>query len=237
MLDVNNLSVHYDGIAAVNSVSFRVDERETVVLIGANGAGKSSLLRAVFGLIPSEAQKLDIGGIDFWQRSPRDRVAAGLSLVPETRDLFPRMTVEDNLKLGLFLKKAERAFPSELSRICDLFPVLAKRLKQIAGTLSGGEQQMLALGRALLQGPRLLCLDEPSLGLAPKLVDDVYAMLAKVRDTGVSILLVEQQARRALDFGVRGYVLNVGRIVAAGTCAELKEDEYVKGAYLGEMPS
>ncbi len=233
LLDIRNLHVHYEGIAAVQGVFLSIEEKEVVTLIGANGAGKSSVLKALFGLVDGTAEKLAVAGSDIQGLAPTQRVALGMSLVPETRELFPRMTVEDNLKLGLFLHKREAAFKDEMERIKDLFPVLTDRLRQQAGTLSGGEQQMVALARALMQKPRLLCLDEPSLGLAPKLVDEVYEMLQKVSASGVSILLVEQQARRALDFAKRGYVMNVGQIVKQGSCRELTVDESVRNAYLG----
>lgn len=233
LLEVRNLSVRYAGISAVKSVSITVNEAEVVVLIGANGAGKSSLLRAIFSLVPCTAEALRINGVDYRNKSTWDRVIAGVSLVPETRDLFPGMTVEDNLKLGLLIRKAEKLFSGELDRICGIFPMLKSRLKQLAGSLSGGEQQMLALGRALMQAPKLLCLDEPSLGLAPKIVDDLYSMLGGIRNSGISLLLVEQQARRALDFGDRGYVMNVGDIILDGSCLILKDDKYVQGAYMG----
>ncbi len=232
-LEIQNLSVHYGGIGAVNKVSLDVGEREAVVLIGANGAGKSSTLRALFGLIASTSDKMTLGGVDLRRLATKDRVQDGLSLVPESREIFPAMTVADNLRLGLFAHHSELLFSSELERIGELFPILKARLRQQAGTLSGGEQQMLALARALMQKPRLLCLDEPSLGLAPKLVAELYAMLYKVRESGVSILLVEQQARRALEFGDRGYVMNVGEITKNGTCVALQEDDFVKGAYMG----
>ena len=231
-LEIQNLCVHYQGIAAVTNVSLNVGKEEAVVLIGANGAGKSSILRALFGLIDSTSERMMLDGVELRLLSTRQRVLAGLSLVPETRELFPAMTVEDNLKMGLFLHRAESVFPDELERVAVLFPILKNRLKQQAGTLSGGEQQMLALARALLQKPKLLCMDEPSLGLAPKLVQEFYHLLYKIRESGVGVLLVEQQARLALQFGTRGYVLNVGEVVKQGTCIELSGDDYVRGAYL-----
>ena len=230
-LEIHNLSVHYGGISAVNRVSFDVGEQEAVVLIGANGAGKSSTLRALFGLVASTSDKMTLGGIDLRRLATKERVRAGLSLVPESREIFPTMTVADNLKLGLFAHRSESLFSNELDRIGELFPILKARMKQQAGTLSGGEQQMLALARALMQKPRLLCLDEPSLGLAPKLVSEFYGMLHKIRENGVSILLIEQQARRALEFGTRGYVLNVGEVAMQRACSQLAQDEFVRGAY------
>lgn len=232
LLEVDNLSVFYDGVAAVRNITFSVHEREAVVLIGANGAGKSSILQALLGLTPCQCNSIVLQKQEIASFTTRDRLMAGLGLVPETRELFPAMTVEDNLKLGLFLRKEESKLAEEMTWIDKLFPVLTKRFKQKAGTLSGGEQQMLALARALLQKPKVLCLDEPSLGLAPRLVEELYDLLRKVQETGVSILLVEQQARRALEFGNRGYVLNVGKIVKEGSCQELVDDDFVRRAYL-----
>lgn len=233
LLDLMGLSVHYDGILAVRDVSLSVEPGEVVVLIGANGAGKSSVVRALFGLVPGTARRMSLGDTDISGIGTRERIQLGMSLVPETKALFPAMSVADNLKLGLFVRRSEPQFASHLERMCELFPILKDRLGQQAGTLSGGEQQMLALARALMQQPRLLCLDEPSLGLAPKLVDELYTRLDRVRGEGVSILLIEQQARRALAFGNRGYVLHVGEVATSGPCRALADNEYVRGAYLG----
>jgi branched-chain amino acid transport system ATP-binding protein len=233
LLDLLGLSVHYDGITAVRDVSLSVETGEVVVLIGANGAGKSSVVRALFGLVQGTAQKMSLGDIDISRIGTRERIQLGMSLVPETKALFSAMSVADNLKLGLFIRRSESQFTSHLERICEIFPILKDRLGQQAGTLSGGEQQMLALARALMQQPQVLCLDEPSLGLAPKLVDELYTRLDRIRAEGVSILLIEQQARRALAFGNRGYVLHVGEVATSGPCSKLVDDEYVRGAYLG----
>lgn len=232
LLEVRGLSVRHGGIRAVEAADFAIEAGEVVVLIGANGAGKSSLLRALLGLCPSSFEVMRFDGSDMSDLDTRQRLALGLSLVPETRALFPGMTVEDNLKLGLFLRKAEGGFAEAWKRVADLFPALQNRLLQRAGTLSGGEQQMVAIARALMQQPRLLCLDEPSLGLGPKIVDALYGALDELKKQGVSLLLVEQQARRALEFGNRGYVLHLGQIKAQGTCASLACNEYVKGAYV-----
>lgn len=232
LLEVRGLSIRHGGIRAVEAVDFAIEAGEVVVLIGANGAGKSSLLRALLGLCPSSSEVMRFDGNDLNDLNTRQRLTLGLSLVPETRALFPGMTVEDNLKLGLFLRKAEGGFAEAWKRVSKLFPALQNRLLQRAGTLSGGEQQMVAIARALMQQPRLLCLDEPSLGLGPKIVDALYNALDELKKHGVSLLLVEQQARRALEFGNRGYVLHLGQIKAQGTCASLACNEYVKGAYV-----
>lgn len=235
LLEVQKLSVRHGGIRAVEALDLSIESGEAVVLIGANGAGKSSFLRALFGLCPSTSERVRFADTDLDGLETRERLALGLSFVPETKALFPGMSVEDNLKLGLFLRKAEGDFAQAWKRVAHLFPALENRLRQRVSTLSGGEQQMVAIARALMQQPRLLCLDEPSLGLAPKVVDALYAALDKLKQQGVSLLLVEQQARRALAFGSRGYVLNVGRVVREGSSAELAEDEFVAGAYLGRM--
>jgi len=234
-LEVQNLSVHYDGVVAVRNVTLSVEKNDVVVLVGANGAGKTSILKALFGLIPHSTDRFFVNGKDARNRNTRFLLDLGMALVPETRELFSAMTVEDNLKLGLFLQKKERDFPEKIEKISELFPILKNRLKQRAGTLSGGEQQMLAIARALMQEPHLLCLDEPSLGLAPKLVSELFEMLGRVLEKGTSILLVEQQARRALEFGERGYVLNVGEVVREGSCKELVKDEFVRKVYLGDI--
>lgn len=232
LLEIRGFSVRHGGIRAVDGVDLSVEAGEAVVLIGANGAGKSSFLRALLGLCPASAESARFDGIDLNGLDTRQRLALGLALVPETKALFPDMTVGDNLQLGLFLRKEESDFDEKWRRTAALFPRLQNRLHQRAGTLSGGEQQMVAIARALMQKPRLLCLDEPSLGLAPKIVDDLYAALAELKKQGVSLLLVEQQARRALGFGTRGYVLNVGKIVRSGLCTELAANSFVASAYL-----
>ncbi len=234
LLNVQNLRVHYGGVAAVKGVSLCVNKGEAVVLIGANGMGKSSVLRALLGLVPSTCDSLLFHGGDIGQFDTRQRVIVGLSLVPESRELFPKMTVVDNLRLGMLLSKKRAEACDKLDYVFELFPMLKERLGQRAGTLSGGEQQMLAISRALMQSPELLCLDEPSLGLAPKLVDDLFNALHVIRQQGTALLLVEQQARKALSFGDRGYVMSVGEIVKEGSCHELAEDPMVRSGYLGE---
>ena len=229
MLKVKDINVYYGAIHAIKGVSFEVQDREVVTLIGANGAGKSTILNTVSGLLHSQT-----GSIQFMDRPiqgvPAHKlVARGLAQVPEGRRIFLQMTVEENLEMGAFTQpKADN-----LERVYDQFPRLKERRKQIAGTLSGGEQQMLAMGRALMSHPKLLMLDEPSMGLAPILVDQIFEIIARLHQTGTTILLVEQNAQMALSVADRGYVLETGKIVATGTGQELLNNEAVKKAYLG----
>ena len=229
MLKVNDINVYYGAIHAIKGVSFEVQDGEVVTLIGANGAGKSTILNTVSGLLHSQT-----GSIQFMdqpiQGVPAHKlVARGLAQVPEGRRIFLQMTVEENLEMGAFTQpKADN-----LERVYDQFPRLKERRKQIAGTLSGGEQQMLAMGRALMSHPKLLMLDEPSMGLAPILVDQIFEIIARLHQAGTTILLVEQNAQMALSVADRGYVLETGKIVATGTGQELLSNEAVKKAYLG----
>ena len=229
MLNVNDINVYYGAIHAIKGVSFEVKDGEIVTLIGANGAGKSTILNTVSGLLHSKT-----GSIQFMdqpiQGVPAHKlVARGLAQVPEGRRIFLQMTVEENLEMGAFTQS--RA--DNLERVYDQFPRLKERRKQIAGTLSGGEQQMLAMGRALMSHPKLLMLDEPSMGLAPILVDQIFEIIARLHKSGTTILLVEQNAQMALSVADRGYVLETGKIVATGTGQELLNNEAVKKAYLG----
>ena len=229
MLNVNDINVYYGAIHAIKGVSFEVKDGEIVTLIGANGAGKSTILNTVSGLLHSKT-----GSIQFMdqpiQGVPAHKlVARGLAQVPEGRRIFLQMTVEENLEMGAFTQS--RA--DNLERVYDQFPRRKERRKQIAGTLSGGEQQMLAMGRALLSHPKLLMLDEPSMGLAPILVDQIFEIIARLHQAGTTILLVEQNAQMALSVADRGYVLETGKIVATGTGQELLNNEAVKKAYLG----
>ena len=229
MLNVNDINVYYGAIHAIKGVSFEVKDGEIVTLIGANGAGKSTILNTVSGLLHSKT-----GSIQFMdqpiQGVPAHKlVARGLAQVPEGRRIFLQMTVEENLEMGAFTQ----ARADNLERVYDQFPRLKERRKQIAGTLSGGEQQMLAMGRALMSHPKLLMLDEPSMGLAPILVDQIFEIIARLHKAGTTILLVEQNAQMALSVADRGYVLETGKIVATGTGQELLNNEAVKKAYLG----
>ena len=232
MLDVQNINVYYGAIHAVKDVSFHVDEGEIVTLIGANGAGKTTTLQTVSGLLRSRT-----GSITFMdkpiQAVPADKlVAHGLAQVPEGRRVFQQMTVEENLEMGAFTQPASTIAPN-LEKVYDNFPRLKERRRQIAGTLSGGEQQMLAMGRALMSNPKLLMLDEPSMGLAPILVEQIFDIIRRLHQKGTTILLVEQNARMALSVADRGYVLETGRVTLTGQGGELLADEAVKKAYLG----
>ena len=232
MLDVQNINVYYGAIHAVKDVSFHVDEGEIVTLIGANGAGKSTTLQTISGLLHSRTGSITFMGQPI-QAVPADKlVAHGLAQVPEGRRVFQQMTVEENLEMGAFTQPASTIAPN-LEKVYDNFPRLKERRRQIAGTLSGGEQQMLAMGRALMSNPKLLMLDEPSMGLAPILVEQIFDIIRRLHQKGTTILLVEQNARMALSVADRGYVLETGRVTLTGQGGELLADEAVKKAYLG----
>ena len=233
MLAVMDLQVHYGGIAAVKGISFAVEENEIVCLIGANGAGKTSALKAVARMIPSRGE-IHYGRERIESLPSHELVGRGLALVPEGRGIFARLTVAENLAMGAYHRNDTREIAADLDRVYDLLPLLRQRASQVAGTLSGGEQQMLAIGRALMGRPRLLLLDEPSMGLAPKIVELVFDIIRSVAAEGMSILLVEQNARLALEVCSRGYVMESGRITLADTSAALLADARVRTAYLGE---
>jgi len=232
MLDVEGLSSGYGRIAALRSIDLQIGEGELVALVGANGAGKTTLLRALSGVQQMSAGRVRFDGKDITAAAPDKRVRMGIVQVPEGRQVFGPLSVEDNLRLGAYLRsKAEAAIGIE--RVYTMFPALKQKRKEAAGTLSGGQQQMLAMGRALMALPRLLLLDEPSMGLAPKLVEEIFACVRALKSAAATIFLVDQNARAALSVADRAYVLETGRVVLAGTGAELLEDEQVKGAYLG----
>jgi branched-chain amino acid transport system ATP-binding protein len=237
VLRVKNLHVYYGRIHAVRAASLHVRPREIVALIGGNGAGKSTLLGAVAGVVRSSSGEVALDGTDITRQSPDRVVRAGLALVPEGRHVFKPLTVEDNLMLGAYHRYrlgGRSAIRHEIQEVFDLFPILAERRRQPAGTLSGGEQQMLAIGRALLARPTTLLLDEPSIGLAPKLVRDILEHVVRLRaERGITILLVEQNARAALKVADRGYVLETGRMVLEGTAEDLLANRDVQRAYLG----
>ncbi|WP_274952822.1 ABC transporter ATP-binding protein [Angelakisella massiliensis] len=232
MLKVQDINVYYGAIHAIKDISFDVNDGEIVTLIGANGAGKSTTLQTISGLLRSTTGSIEFMGKSLAGVPPFQVVAHGLAHVPEGRRVFLQMTVEENLEMGAFTRPASEVADS-LADVYKRFPRLQERRRQIAGTLSGGEQQMLAMGRALMSKPRLLMLDEPSMGLAPILVEQIFDIIKELNHAGVTILLVEQNAQMALSVAHRGYVLETGKIVATGTGAELLNDEAVKKAYLG----
>ena len=232
MLEVDALSSRYGRITALDSVSLRVDRGELVALVGANGAGKSTLLRALSGVQPAAAGSVRFEGADVTRASARSRVRMGIVQVPEGRQVFGPLTVEDNLMLGAYLRPPGEIRPG-LEQVYALFPILASKRDDAAGTLSGGQQQMLAMGRALMARPKLLLLDEPSMGLAPRLVAEIFATIRSLKDAATTILLVDQNARAALSVADRAYVLEVGRIALSGRGTELLDDPAVQQAYLG----
>lgn len=233
MLKVNELTVTYGPHRALTDVSIHADEGEIVVVIGANGAGKSTLLNTIVGLIKPIKGEIKFKGERIDPLPPYKIVEKGVSLVPEGRRVFPKLTVLENLELGAYTKRARQKKNENLEFVFKLFPRLKERKHQKAGTLSGGERQMLAIGRALMSDPELLLLDEPSLGLAPKIVLEIFNVLKELKEYGITILLVEQHAYKALTIADRGYVLENGRITLSGTGQELLNNEYVKSAYLG----
>jgi branched-chain amino acid transport system ATP-binding protein len=234
MLQVTDLHVQYGAIKAIQGISLEVREHEIVALIGANGAGKSTTLRTISGLIRPTGGAITLAGQDLTRMPPHKIVAAGVSHVPEGRRIFANMTVRENLEMGAFARKDAGAFRGDMERVFDTFPRLKERIKQQAGTLSGGEQQMLAIGRALMSSPKLLLLDEPSLGLAPFLVQEIFGIVREINSRGATILLVEQNAHAALKIASRGYVLETGRVVLSDTADSLLVNEDVRRAYLGE---
>jgi branched-chain amino acid transport system ATP-binding protein len=232
LLRVEGLDVHYGAIQALRGVGFEVHAGEIVTLIGSNGAGKSTLLRAVSGLLQPSAGRIQLEGIDVTAHKPEAIAALGCSHVPEGRRIFANLSVLENLQMGAFARRGGEA--EGLERVLALFPRLRERLKQPGGTLSGGEQQMLAIGRALMAEPLLLLCDEPSLGLAPLLVQQIFAILREINQQGTTVVLVEQNARQALRVAQRAYVLEAGALVLAGAAADLARDPRVREAYLGE---
>ena len=232
LLELDDVSASYRGLRALQGVTMRVAAGEIVAVVGANGAGKSTLLRAIAGQVATEGA-IRFDGAAIVGEKPHLITRRGVGLVPEGRRLFPRLSVEDNLRLGAYARRGEPTRFAPLSLVFDLFPRLQERLPQRAETLSGGEQQMLAIGRALMTQPRLLMLDEPSQGIAPKLVDDILAAVGRIRDLGTTVLLVEQRLAEALELADRAYVLQTGRIVMEGPAAVIAGDAGVRQAYLG----
>ena len=233
MLKVENLSVHYGMIQAVRDVSFEVNEGEVVSLIGANGAGKTTILRTLSGLVRPSAGKIQFLGKEIQKLPAQKIVAAGLSQVPEGRHVFPGLTVMENLEMGAFLKKNREENQANLKKVFSRFPRLEERKNQDAATLSGGEQQMLAMGRALMSTPKLLLLDEPSMGLAPIFIQEIFDIIQDIQKQGTTVLLIEQNANKVLAISDRGYVLETGKIVLSGTGKELAASDEVRKAYLG----
>jgi branched-chain amino acid transport system ATP-binding protein len=232
LLEVQDIRTHYGAIEALKGVSLTVDEGEVVTLIGSNGAGKSTTLRSISGLTPASSGQIRFADQNITRVPAHEIVSYGIALSPEGRHCFPRMTVRENLDLGAHHRRGA-GVSEDLERVFELFPRLGEREKQKAGTMSGGEQQMLAIGRALMARPRLLMLDEPSMGIAPILVQRIYETIAQINRDGVTILLVEQNANYALEVSRRGYVLETGRVVLANTSTELRDDPEVQRAYLG----
>ena len=232
MLTIKGLRVNYGGIEAVKGISFEVPEKSIVTLIGANGAGKSTTLRSITGLVKASGGSIQFDGAELLGMDTPDIVAKGITLVPEGRRVFPDMTVIENIKIGAYLRSD--SLEDNINWVYDLFPRLKERSWQLAGTLSGGEQQMLAVARALMSRPKLMMMDEPSLGLAPLIVKDIFSIIKEINKQGVTILLIEQNANMALRIADQGYVLETGRIALTGTGRELLADESVKAAYLGK---
>lgn len=233
MLKVNEINVYYGNIQALKGVSLEVKEGEIVTLIGANGAGKSTLLKTLSGLLKPKSGTIQYLDGSISGKAPQSIVKTGISHVPEGRRVFANMSVEENLELGAYLRKNTKEIRKDMEHVYELFPRLQERRKQISGTLSGGEQQMLAMGRAIMAKPKLLLLDEPSMGLAPLMVKNIFQIIEKVNREGTTILLVEQNANMALSIADRAYVIETGKVVASGSASELQSSEQIKKAYLG----
>jgi branched-chain amino acid transport system ATP-binding protein len=233
MLEVNDLNVHYGAIHALKGISFHLDEGEIVALIGTNGAGKSTTLNTISGLLQPTEGSFSFKGEDATNTPPQDIVKMGIIQVPEGRKIFARMTVRENLEMGAYIFNDRDQIEADIERAYTQFPRLKERQKQLGGTLSGGEQQMLAMARALMSRPKLLLMDEPSMGLAPILVEQVFDIIREINDSGTTVLLVEQNAQMALSIADRGYVLETGKIVLSGKGSDLLMNPQVKEAYLG----
>ena len=233
LLTVENLTVHYGAIQALKGISFSVNEGEVITLIGSNGAGKTTTLHAISNIIKKTAGKVTFQDNDITSVPADAIVKTGLIQVPEGRRIFSNLTVRENLEMGAFTRKDKAGIKADMENVFELFPRLKERIKQLAGTLSGGEQQMLAMGRALMAKPKLLLLDEPSMGLAPILVDEIFSIIQKINKDGTTILLVEQNAFKALSIADRAYILETGSIVKTGNASDLISDDSVRSAYLG----
>ena len=233
MLEIKDLNVFYGAIHALKGISLTVDEGELVSLIGANGAGKTTTLHTISGLLTAASGSITLDGKDLQKVAPNKIISMGLAHVPEGRHVFARMTVEENLRMGAYIIKDQKKISENLENVYSHFPRLKERSRQLAGTLSGGEQQMLAVGRAMMAKPKLLMMDEPSLGLAPLVVKDIFSIIRELKSEGITILLIEQNANAALRCADYGFVMETGRITMTGTGAELLANEDVKAAYLG----
>lgn len=233
MLKIENLSVKYGGITALKGIDLEVKEGQIVTLIGANGAGKSTTLRAIMGLVKPSTGRVLHNGKDLAGEKTENMVTNGVTLVPEGRRVFPNLTVLENIKIGAFTRNDKEEIEKDIQWVYSMFPRLKERSWQLAGTLSGGEQQMLAVGRALMSRPKLLMMDEPSLGLAPLIIKDIFHIIKEIRKTGVTILLIEQNANAALHIADRAYVMETGKIIMQGTGKELLANDEIKHAYLG----
>jgi branched-chain amino acid transport system ATP-binding protein len=234
MLKIENLTIHYGGIHALRGVSLDVPDQKIISLIGANGAGKSTTLKAIMSLIPKTSGLIAFNDRDITRMQTRDIVSEGVVLCPEGRRVFPDLTVEENMTMGAFLRKDKEGIQRDTNWVYDLFPRLLERKWQLAGTLSGGEQQMLAVGRALMSKPKLLMMDEPSLGLAPLVVKSIFEIIQEINRAGVNVLLIEQNAKAALEISDYAYVLETGVVTLSGTGKELLGNDKVRAAYLGE---
>ncbi len=237
MLKIENLVVSYGGIEALKGISMEVEEGKIVTLVGANGAGKSTTLRSIVGLVKLKSGAITYKGKNLLNEKTQNIVRKGITLVPEGRRVFPNLTVKENLKIGAFTRTNTKEVNMDLDFVYSIFPILKERNWQLAGTLSGGEQQMLAVGRALMSKPKLLMMDEPSLGLAPLIVKEIFGIIEEIHRQGVTILLIEQNANAALHIADVGYVMETGRITLKGSGRELLENEDVKAAYLGKRTS
>jgi len=236
VLKVREIETFYGAIAALKGISFQVYPRDVVAILGGNGAGKSTIMRTLSGIIPPIRGTIEFLGQRIERKPPEEIVRLGICQVPEGREIFPELTAKENLRMGAFIRKDNAAIQEDLKRVQEYFPILKDRGRQLAGTLSGGEQQMLAIGRALMARPKLLLLDEPSMGLAPIIVEEIFKIIKAINDTGTTILLVEQNAFMALRIATKGYVLENGKVVLSGTAKQLMEDAQVSKAYLGALP-
>lgn len=234
MLKIENLHVNYGGIQALQGINIEVPENKIVTLVGANGAGKSTTLRSIVGLVKKGSGAVTYNGTDITNKPTKEIIELGITLVPEGRRVFPNLTVKENLTLGAYYRKDKSEIDTDLTKVYDTFSILKERVWQKAGTLSGGEQQMLAVGRALMSNPKLIMMDEPSLGLAPLLVKEIFNIIKEIKKRNVSILLIEQNAKAALEIADYGYVLETGIIVLEGKGQDLIKDDNVRKAYLGE---